>query len=190
MKHIKTLGLLAFVAAVTMALAASASADRVTTTTSGGTTDETPTIHMVNESTHVSIVNTAVNISCTATLEGTVTSHEAGKPASVHVTVLPINGCTNSWHVTTISGGSISFESSNGEVISSGLRIQVTRLGTTCVFETTATKIGTITGGSPATLHIEAALALAKESSPLCGSSPAKWEGSLVTTEPLHFDNN
>ncbi len=194
MKYVKILGLLAVAAAALMAFAASASADTVTTTTSGGT-QETPTIHATNEGGHVSLQNPIATISCSSTVTGTVTSHEAGKPVVGSISELLFTGCTNSWHVTAVAGslGTLSFEASNGELKSSGTKVDTTRLGVTCVYETAAggTKVGTVTGGSPATLHIEASIPINEaESSGLCGKGNAKWEGNYTTTEPLHLDNN
>ena len=154
MKYVKILGLLAVAAAALMAFAASASADTVTTTTSGGT-QETPTIHATNEGGHVSLQNPIATISCSSTVTGTVTSHEAGKPVVGSISELLFTGCTNSWHVTAVAGslGKLSFEASNGELKSSGTEVDTTKLGVTCVYETAAggAKVGTVTGGSPAT---------------------------------------
>lgn len=194
MKYVKILGLLAVAAAAMMAFAASASADTVTTTeqsTPGGGTNETPNIHAVNEGGHVSLQNPIATISCSSTFTGHVTEHKAGQPVRGIVTSLSFTGCTNSWHVTTLSLGTLSFEASNGEVVSNGTKVDTTRFGVTCVYETINTKVGTATGGSPATLHIEASIPInGAESSGLCGSGNAKWEGNYVTTHPLHFHNN
>ncbi len=190
MKYVKILCLLAVGAAAMTAFAASASADTWTTTTPSGTV-ETPTVHWVNEGGHVTLANPIANISCSLTIEKTVTTHEKGKPVVAHLNALIPNGCTNSWHVTTITAGTVSAEASNGEVKSSGAKVDTTRLGVTCVYETSNTKIGTITGGSPATLHIEASIPInTGESSGLCGTGNAKWEGDLVSTTPLHTDDN
>lgn len=191
MKFVKMLGLLAVVAAAMMAFAGSASADTVTQTETNGTTNETPTIHAVNEGGHVSLQNPIATISCSSTVEGTVTEHAKGQPVRGHITKLEFTGCTNSWHVTTVTPGNLSFEASNGELVSSGARVETTRLGVKCFYETgEGTKVGTVTGGSPATLHIEASIPLGTGSSGLCGTGNAKWEGNYVTTHPLHLDDN
>ncbi|HEU4739312.1 MAG TPA: hypothetical protein VFS54_09575 [Solirubrobacterales bacterium] len=190
MKHVRTLGLLAVVAAAMMAFAASASADTTTTTETDGSTSATPTVHWVNEGGHISIWTPIGPVSCSSTMTETVTTHEAGQPGLSHVTILNFTGCTNSWHVTTVTAGTLTIEASNGEMKSSGARVEMTRLGVKCFYETSGTKVGTVTGGSPATLHIEASLPIGSGSSGLCGTSNAKWEGNYVTTHPLHLDNN
>ncbi|HEU4739313.1 MAG TPA: hypothetical protein VFS54_09580 [Solirubrobacterales bacterium] len=191
MKYVRTLGLLVVAAAAMLSFAANASADTWTTTTSKGTV-ETPTVHWVNEGGHVTLQNPIATISCSLTKVETVTTHEKGKPVLAHLNELTTTGCTNSWHITTVTGGTTSAEASNGELKSSGARVEMTRLGVKCFYETAGggTKIGTVTGGSPATLHIEASLPIGSGSSGLCGTSNVKMEGSLVSTEPLHTDDN
>jgi hypothetical protein len=190
MNHLKYLGLIAVMAAM-MTFAATASADTVTTTASGGT-QETPTIHATNEGGHVSLQNPIATISCSSTVEGTVFSHPAGQHVSGAVSVLKFTGCTNVWHVTTVTAGTLFLEASNGSLVSTGAKVDATRFGVTCVYETDNNTIGTVTGGSPgATLHIQASIPLnTAESSKLCGSGSAKWEGNYITTLPLHLDNN
>jgi len=187
MKYFKILSLLAIAAAVSMAFAASASADYVATTTGGATAE--PTIHAVNESTHVVIANSIANIECQSTVEGK--AEKDGAQVSGKISTLAFTGCTNSWHVTTNATGSLSVDYSgehNGDVISNGANVTTTRFGVTCNYETNGTTIGTLTGGSNATLDIEAKIPIAAGSSFLCGSGSAKWEGSYVTTSPLYVE--
>jgi hypothetical protein len=196
MRHAKMLGLLAVAAAAMMAFAATASADTVTTTVETPPqgqlhTFTTPTIHTENEGGHVSIQNPIATISCQSTIETTVTTHPSGQPVGIHISHLTFTGCTNSWHVTTVTAGTLSLEASTGALTSNGAKVDTTRFGVTCVYETSNTPIGTVTGGSPATLHIEASIPLNDpESGALCGSGNAKWEGNYVTTHRLHLDNN
>jgi len=194
MKYVKILGLLAVAAAALMALAGSASATTVTTTTGGAAAP--PTIHAVNEGGHVTLANPIANISCSSTLEGTVTTHGSGVTAVGHISVLEFTGCTNSWHVTAVKNADGTYGSlevhwtsgHNGVLTSKNSKVTTTRLGVNCVYNTgTETSIGGVTGGSPATLKIEASIPLvAAESSALCGTGNAKWEGSYVTTAALY----
>ena len=187
MKYVKILGLLAVAAAALMAFAASASATTVSTTTGGAAA--TPTIHAVNEGGHVVLANNIINIECGSTVEGTVESHGSGVTAKGNITTLEWPGCTNSWHVTTNKAGSLEVHYTsghNGELTSSGALVNTTRFGVNCNYETNNTKIGTVTGGNPATLHIEASIPIAEGSSFLCGSGSAKWQGSYVTTSALY----
>lgn len=188
MSYIKILGLLAVAAAAMMAFAASASATSVSTTTGGAA--ETPTIHAVNEGGHVTLTNALANIECQSTVEGKVESHGAGVTAKGTLQWLLFTGCTNSWHVTEANPGSLEVHYTsghNGTLTSSGSLVKATRFGVNCNYETNNTSIGTVTGGNPATLHIEASIPLAAGSSPLCGSGNAKWSGAYVTTSALYI---
>jgi hypothetical protein len=189
MKNLKILGLTAVIGAALMALAGSASATTVTTTTGGAAA--TPTIHMVNEGGHLKFANAIANIECSSTYEGTVTSHGSGVTAEVGLTNFSLTGCTNSWHITTITPGSLIIHWTsgyNGTVTWTGAKWDSTRFGITCVYQTNNTSIGTLTGGNPATLKLEASIPIsAGESSGLCGSGNIKWEGSYVTTSALYI---
>ncbi len=188
MKYVKILGLLAVAAAALMAFAGTASATSVSTTTGGAAS--TPTIHATNEGGHVTLANSIANIECSSTSEGAVESHGAGKEASGNLSSLSFTGCTNSWHVTVTAAGSLSVawtSGHNGTAKSTGAKVTTTRLGVTCNYETNATDIGTVTGGSPATLDISASIPIAAGSSGLCGSGNAKWSGSYSTTAALYI---
>jgi len=187
---VKMLGLLAVAATAIMVFAASASADYLSTTTGGATAE--PTIHAVNESTHVVLANSIANIECQSTTEGKPNSHGTGKPVSGPISTLTFTGCTNSWHVTVNAPGTLSVKANGvnhgGALTSNGANVTTTRFGVTCNYETSNTAIGTVTGGSPATLHIEASIPIAAGSSFLCGSGNAKWEGAYVTTSALYVN--
>jgi uncharacterized oligopeptide transporter (OPT) family protein len=191
MKRFKILGLLAVAATATMAFAASAPADYVSTTTGGAAA--TPAIHAVSENGHLTLTNPIATISCDSTAEGQVTLHGAGAVVGVPFHHLLFTGCTNSWHVTPEYRGELEVKWTSGHdgtVIWNGARIQTTRVGLICVYEALGIHIGTLTGGSPATLHIETSLPINQEmSSPLCGSS-ASWKGSYVTTSALYVGNS
>lgn len=197
MKHFKRLNPLAVAAVATMASATAASADYVTTTTGGAAA--TPTLHLVGDNGHVTFSNPIANISCSSTIEGTVSSHGSGASASGSFSRVEFTGCTNSWHVTgeTVNGkafGAFWIDSTsghNGTLTSMWTRVRATRLGVTCVYETFLTHLGTVTGGNPATLIIEASIPIdPTESSGLCGTSNAKWQGSYVTTSALFVANS
>lgn len=190
MRHLKMLGLLAVAAAALMALAVSASATSVTTTTGG--TASTPTFHAVNEGGHVSLANTIANIECNWTVEGTVTSHGAGKAAAGHLSTLSITNCTNGWTYIANANGTFSVtwtSGHNGTVSSTGATITGIRhtiFGTVeCRYQTSSTHLGTLTGGNPATLHISASLPF-HSGGGLCGSGSSQLSGSLVTTNALY----
>lgn len=188
MKNLKIPGLAALATAALMAFAGSASATTVTTTTGGAAA--TPTVHLVNEGGHVTFANPIWNISCGSTFGGSVESHGSEAPAKVGLTTFSLSGCTNSWHITTIVPGSLAVHwtsGHNGTVTWTGVRFESTRFGIKCIYETNNTHLGTITGGNPATVHIEASIPIDTEaSSGLCGSSNAVWEGNYFTTSALY----
>jgi len=191
MKYVKILGLLAVAAAAMMAFAGTASATYVTSTT-GGATSEAP-IHAINEGGHVVLANSIANIECASTSEGKVESDKVGdaKVAATGIlTKLEFTGCTNSWHVTVNNAGTLSVNWSAGHdglATSNEANVTTTRFGVTCNYETSNTPIGTVTGGNPATLDINASIPIAAGSSFLCGSGNAKWSGSYVTTAALYI---
>jgi hypothetical protein len=185
MRHLKTLGLLATAVAVLLAFAADASATTITSPTG---TVATPTIKAETEGGHLKLANPIAPIECASILEAKIEHHGPESVAGGKVSSLSFTGCTNFWHLTTVSTGELGIEWTsgyNGVVTSTGLKIDATRLGVTCVYETSATKLGTITGGTPATVHLEASLSInTKESSGLCGSGTAKLEGSYKLSSP------
>ena len=189
MKYVKILGLLAVAAAALMAFAGTASATTVATSTGGAAA--TPTIHAVNSGGHVKLANPIANIECSSTVEGKVESHGAGVTAKGNITTLNFTGCTNSWHVTATVNGSLEVHYTsghNGLLTSNGAKVDTTRLGVTCVYETKNTSIGTVTGGAPAKLAISASIPInSTESSGLCGSGNAAWSGSYETTSALYI---
>jgi hypothetical protein len=192
MKYFQVFGLLGFAVMAWMAFASIASADYVTTSTGGSA--ETPTLHLVDDSSHVTFSNVIANISCKSTAEGSISSHGAGSSASGSFSSFAFTGCTNSWHVTVenVNGGFGAFwidhtSGHNGTFSSMWTRINATRFGITCVYETFLTQLGTLTGGNPATLDIQASIPLdAEASSGLCGSGNAAWEGAYITTSALY----
>jgi hypothetical protein len=200
MKYIKILGLLAVAAAAMMAFAASASATTVTgpTITEGVHTTqsqiETPTIHAVNDSGHVKLHNSIVNIECQSTVQGTVEKHGAGITASGPISVLTFSNCTNEWVIDVEKAGSLEIHytsGSNGTLTSTGVRVTATRAGLSCIYETNATDIGLLTGeagpNGEGTLDISANIPRVGGSF-LCGGSTAAWAGSYGTTHTLKVD--
>jgi len=186
MKHLKILGLAAVISAALMAPAGSASATTITSPTG---TVYTGTVHFAGEG-ELTLANPVANISCNSTIEGQVESHGSGITANLKIVTRLYTGCTNSWHTTTVLPGTYIIhwkEKHEGTVTSTGVKVDATRLGVTCVYETNNTSLGTLIGGNPATLKVEASIPLnLAESSALCGSGNAKWEGSYVTTSALY----
>jgi hypothetical protein len=193
MRHTKMLGLAFIAAAALMAITGPASATTVTTTTGGAAA--TPTIHFVNEGGHVSLANNFAPFECSSTLEATIKTHGAGVTATASIDKLQFTGCTTNWTVTVNSPGTLELHwtsGHNGTATSTGLTMTAilhTQFGNvTCRFSTYATHLGTITGGNPATLHIEGSIPF-HSGGGLCGEGVARLTGSLVTTGPLYIEN-
>ncbi len=189
MKYVKILGLLAVAAAAMMSFAGIASADTVTSPTG---TDYTGALSASSEG-HAVLHNPIAKIECNGTATGSVESHPEGGKVSGAVNP-EFTNCTNSWHVTTALGGTLSVEHSSGYdgiVYSNGATVEATRFGINCRYVTSTTKVGTVTGGSPATMHINGAIPF-HNGSVLCGTGATLWTGSYTLNSPnsLYVDNS
>ena len=191
MKYVKILGLLAVAASALMAFAATASADTATSPT--GTT-YTSTLSATAEG-HAILHNPIEKIECASSVSGPITGHGAGKPVTGTISSLTFTGCTNEWHVTVVSGGTLSANgitgTYNADVFSSGATVEATRFGITCRYSTNNTTIGTLTGGKTATLDISANIPF-HSGSIFCGSGATAWTGSYIVNTPdeLYIDKN
>jgi len=185
----KIIGLLALTVTALVALPA---VTQATTITSPTGTAKTGDKEGQSENGHIVFANPIANISCVSKLNGPIESHGAGVTATGKVSVLTFTGCTNSWHVTAVNMGSLVAHYTSGynaKVTSTGVKVDTTRLGVTCVYETAETSLGTATGGNPATLHIEASIPInTAESSGLCGTGISKMEGSYVGNGSAYYD--
>jgi hypothetical protein len=186
MKYVKMIGLMAIAAAAVMAFAGTASA---TTVTSPSGTLYTGKIVAASGG-HVVLDNPIAKIECSSKVEGTVTSHGAGVTAKGTISSLtfgsPVGTCTDSWHVTVVSAGSLEIHGTggnNGTLTSSGATVEATRFGITCRYATNNTDIGTFTGGTPATLDISASIPF-HSGSVFCGTGATAWTGAYDGTSP------
>jgi hypothetical protein len=195
MKYIKMLGLLAVAAAALMAFAGTASA---TTLTSPAETTYTNSIAATAGETTLHGVAT---ITCLkSSVEGPVEAHGSEVTTRGSINSLKFETCGTD-HVTVLTNGTGAFgtgtleihtqekkPNKNGTLTSNGTRItiQITALGISCVFETQNTHIGTVTGGTPAVLHIESAPIprVDGDSGPFCTSEPGIWTGSYTVKTP------
>jgi hypothetical protein len=187
MKYLK---IIMVTAASLMAFAGTASADIVTS----------PTGHIwgaafhASAEGHVVLDNPIAEIRCPSTIGGGHISQGQGTKASIAVSTLSFNGCTE-WHTTVVNGGVLSIEhltgtQYDGDVYWDGATVEGTRFGITCRYATDTTTVGRLTGGNPATLHIDAEIDI-HSGSFLCGSSATTWTGSYLVTAPasLYVDN-
>lgn len=185
MKFLKMPGLFALAALSLMAFTPGAGA---TTFTSPAGTAYTGEIIFVSEG-HITIHNPIVKIECeSVAVQKKVETHGSGVTGQSSLTSLAFAPCTNNWHVTQVSPGALEVHhlvgTNNGTVTSSGMTLEATRFGVICRFITNNTDIGTLTGGNPATMHLEGALALHTNSSPLCGPGPFKLTGAYKVNTP------
>ena len=189
MKHGKMLGLLAVAAAAFLAFAATASA--TLTSPTGTVLNKGAHIHAVSEG-HVALDPASLpTIECESTVTGEVAANGGTSGPIISLIFAP---CTNEWHVTTATGGELEIVGDgiagtyNGTVYSKGATVEATRFGVNCRYATAATtKIGSFTGGSPGTMHIEANIPF-HSGSFLCGSGATEWRGDYVTTASLYVD--
>ena len=185
--RLKTLGLLVLSMTALMAFAASAYATTVTSPTGTVATGEE------EESTsegHVAFHNPIAKIECNARLTGRIEGHGSGVTATGPVTSFTFTNCTNSWHVTVVSNGSLiaHYKSGyNATITSNGATVEATRFGVSCRYITSNTSLGTATGGNPTTMHIEAAIPF-HSGSGLCGAGSIAYTGSFIGKSSAYFD--
>ncbi len=186
-------GLLIATAVALFAIAGVSSA-AVIPTSPAGTTYEGK-LHAASEG-HVTIHNANATINCNLTLEGEVEPSGSGEPTTVPLSSLSFTSCTNSWHVTVTSPGTLEIHgvsnSKNGTVTWSGAKIQATRFFLPCNYTVSATDIGTLTGskttGGTATIDLSGSLLTDSGSSELCGGATTPISGSLSVATPDYLD--
>lgn len=191
MKKLKIAGLLTVAAAALIAFAATAVASPTLTSPKG--TAYFGTLHANTEVKHAVLIPASVPaIECNSTAEGKVETN--GTPASVTSAALTFGSpnCTNGWHVTVASAGTLTI-SSAGTITSSGVTVEATRFGVVCRYASNATTLGELTDsgktGGTATMHINASIPR-HNGSALCGEEPTEWEGSykIDTPDVLYLD--
>jgi hypothetical protein len=178
MKHIKMLGLAVMAAAAFMAFTGSASAQ---TLTSPAGTEYTGTIEATASGSLLLKAGFA-NITCTSsTVAGKVTTNNNTHAAGA-ISTLTYSNC-GSATVDTLKTGELTIQKSTGAVSGSGSEVTVAVFGTSCVYGTkTGTALGTLTGGTPAKMTINANLPLI--SGGFGCANPANWSGSYTVTNP------
>jgi len=182
----KIIGLLALAISL-LALPAVAQATTVTSPTGTAKTGE----KVGKSEGEVTLHNKIANILCNSELTGPIESHGSGITAGGSVKTLNFTECTNGWHVTTITGGSLEAHyigEYNATVTSTGATITSTRAGVTCTYATNNTHFGTATGGNPATLDIQASIPLHSGSSALCGTGSAGLTGTYAGNGSAYYD--
>jgi hypothetical protein len=184
MKFIKMLSLAATAAVALLAFAGSASA---TTITSPSGTVYTSTVKDVSEGA-VKLSGSFTTIQCNASaIEGKIEKHGSGVTAAGAVSSMTFTECN--FPVTVAKKGSLEVHAtsgSNGTLTSSGAEISIATSIGTCVFTTSNTNLGTVTGssstGGAATKDISGSIPRTGGNF-LCGSS-GTLTGSYKGTTP------
>lgn len=188
MKHAKA-GVIAFAVAL-LALASTASA--TTLTGSGGFTLGAGTAIEAEAEGTTTLHPPIGDIKCEKATASIVTTNSGGSGVNVSGNSEGGGASACNSSVQFLAGGSLSVEgtgSNNGSVSSTGAELTVEFIGAHCIFKTSSTKIGTLTGsattGSNATVDISASIPrVGGRSGALCGSS-AQWTGSFKITNPF-----
>jgi hypothetical protein len=191
MKYLKILGLAAVAAMAFMAFAAgTASATKLYS--AGTALGVGTTIHAV--STGAAILETtgespSILDECkSSTIHGTVTNAGGtGATVSGDVTTLSWNECTKTTHNKSL-GGANALEihhlsgTTNGTLTVNGIEVEVTSFEgfSPCVY--TASDIGTLIGGGPATININTVVT--KTGGPFICPSNARWTAVYEVTSP------
>ncbi|MGN6254286.1 MAG: hypothetical protein ACTHO8_04810 [Solirubrobacterales bacterium] len=203
MKQLKMLGFAAIAAGALMAFVGVGSASATTLTCPSGTACPAgTTIKSVSEGKAV-LDAPFGNVECESTVEGHTTTtkeqeeHKETPRAGVNdgpITSLKWSNCGGDT-VTTLATGSLTIESAgsnNGTLKSTGSSVTVIHLGVHCIYETSGTTLGTVTGssttGGNATLDIKATIPrTGGNGGAFCGTS-APWTGSYKVTSPTSLD--
>lgn len=147
--------------------------------------DEGETPSITAESTNSKLDGSFVTVECSKSeVKGKVEQHGTGVTVKGNVSALTFSSCNYS--VTVNKAGSLEVHETtggNGTVTSSGAEISIHTSVGTCVFTTTSTDIGSLTGGAPAKLDIESAKIPRTGGNFLCGSS-GTWTGNYTVTSP------
>jgi len=186
MQHLKIIGLAAILAAAFMALAGSASATPILTSPAG--TEYTGTFEAsLEKGTSALFKTTVANVTCTgSTIAADVTTNNETH-ASGPITTLDFSGCSTTFDPLKNADGTFGSLTINdkGEVFGFNIRITKVASGVHCVFgaASSGTKLGTLTGGTPAKLVISATVPLLEGSAFLFGST-GTWTASYTVTKP------
>lgn len=186
MKCLRMFGAVAAIAAAFMAFAGPASA--TTATSSGGSF--TATIHIVWGSWEMH--GEAFSVNCrSGTLHMTIHVHGSSVTAAGPVNNTSLSEC--SFPITVLKSGTVEFHATSGgnaTVTSTGAELTFHGpFGINCLYKTTATDIGTLTGGTTAKLDYDSSLIPRTGDSAFCGGN-GELTGSGVVSSPdtLIFD--
>ena len=178
MRYLKVFGLAAVLGAALMASAGTASANPLTSP------EGTPyTSTLKAESSNFELHGNFVTVKCSSSFEGKVESHSS-TTAGGNLSSFTLSGCN--YPVEVKKPGSLEVHatgSGNATVTWSGAEISVATSGPTCVFTTSGTDIGTLTGSNATNATIDISGSLPRTGgSYLCGSTGTITGSYKVTT--------
>ena len=193
MKYVKMFGLAALAAAL-MAFVAAGTASATELDGPGGAMVTTGTSITAAAEGTTTLHPPIGDISCTASTVAGKTGNTGSSTETVSgaLSSLTFTGCNAT--VTVLKPGSLEIHTqetksnNNGTLTSSGAEVTVVFLGFHCIFSTSNTDIGTLTGsantGKTATLDISAKIPrTGGTSGAFCGST-AEWTGNYSVTSP------
>ena len=183
MKYIKMLGLAAVAAAALMAFMGVGTASATTLTDGSG---NHPTAISAENGEDVILHPPIGSIECShSTVSGSASTGGTGETVSGAISTLTFSSCNAT--VTVLKNGSLEIHGqagNKGVLTSNGAEVTVEFFGFHCIFSTSNTTIGTVTGGTPAKLAIDADIPrTGGRSGAFCGSE-AEWTGSYEVTSP------
>jgi hypothetical protein len=192
MKHLKLLGLPALLAA-SMALAA-ASASATGLTGAGGAALGAGTTISLEAQTSLAMHPPFGTIECRNSNWSGKTSTSGGAAETVKVSMETVDFSECNSTMTTLANGILEFHTqgstanNNATLTSSGFELTTEYFGTHCIFKTSNTDIGVVTGsantGGNAVLDISATIPrTGGRSGAFCGST-AQWTGNYKVTSP------
>ncbi|HEX5526104.1 MAG TPA: hypothetical protein VFX44_02765 [Solirubrobacterales bacterium] len=209
MKHLKSLGLAALATGALMAFAGAGTASATELTCADQVMCSAPTtIHATSEG-HATLDSPIGNIQCESTLAGSANTSSQTTTVSGNSNVIFFN-CTEGAEVNVLANGTLEIHTEytkeadghetqnlastgNGTLTSTGFEFTVRFRGFHCIFRTSNTDIGTVTGsknnaGKTATLDINGRIpAVGGESGIFCGTT-SPWTGSYSITTPDYLD--
>jgi hypothetical protein len=188
MKYVKMLGLLAVAAAAPMAFAGTTSA-----TLTDGSGGSPSTLHASSEGS-VALTGT-LSVTCEeSTVGGTVTTNDANE-ASGSIETLTFEKCDDDT-VEVLAKGTLKVTDdsigNDGTLSSTGAEVTIVThrpfVGTLhCIYKTSNTDLGTVNGGTPATINIPS-ISLERVSTSFGCGSHSTFEGSYSGSGTLNID--
>jgi hypothetical protein len=185
MKHLKMLGLAAIAALGLLAFVGAGTASATTLFKDAAKTEAygagTEIKSTLAPGTSALLKSGSVTIAtCTESSVAGTTANATGVTVGGEITSLTWGGCSQTTH--TLANGSLSIDS-EGNVTGKGNSVTLGVFGTSCVYGTgEGVKLGTLTGGSPAVLKINAQIPRIAGGF-LC-PSPGTWTAEYIVTSP------